>query len=94
MSDCEVLFEAGKFEIMKCLQKSFLYGDIEPNPFKSRDRKEIKEYIKKLLIDNIQHERNINNFEELSVFYDIIFHIIHLDATDNPTELYCEIASR
>lgn len=94
MVDCELRFKAGKYEIMECLQKSFLHGDIKPNPFVSKDRKEIKEYIKRLLIDNIQHERNINNPDELGVFYRIISHIRHLDATDNPIEMYCEIASR
>ena len=93
MVDCEVLFKAGKFKIHVCLEKSFLHGDIE-SPFESRDRKEIKEYVKKLLIDNIRNERNTNNLDQVSIFYDIIFHIIHLDATDNPTEMYCEIANR
>ena len=93
MVDCDLQFVAGKYKLNECLQKSWLHG-VEPNPFKSKDRKEIKEYVKQLLITNIRHERNTNNPDEISVWYDIISCIRHLEATDNPTEMYCEIASR
>ena len=93
MVDCELTFKAGKFKIEKCLEKSLLRGDIK-SPFKSTDRNEIKQFMKNVLTDNIKYERNINNLEELSYFYNIIFHIIHLDTIENPIELYCEVTLR
>lgn len=97
MSDCEVIFKAPKMKIEKCLQKSLAYDLAN---FKSTDPEEIISFIKLLLITNIVTERNYNNVEELSIFYDILFHMQHLkvsgimDDENCECKFYCEVATR
>lgn len=40
---------------------------------------------------NVLQERNLNNLEELSYFYDILFHFQHLEAIGLMNDENCEV---
>lgn len=97
MTDCELTFKAPKLSIEKCLEKSLL-RDLDN--FKSTNLEDIKKFIKLVIITNVLQERNLNNVNELQYFYDILFHIQHLEAIgllkdeNCDCKFYCEVVIR
>ena len=48
MTDCELTFKCGKYDLRQCLEKSFLHNDTFPQTFESKSINETKEYMKKI----------------------------------------------
>lgn len=94
MVDCELTFKCGEYNFFKCLEKSFLYNDDFPKVFESRNITETKDYLKKILINSINIQRNIGS-EEFNLICELINYLIYLETKKLTTiDMYCEIALR
>lgn len=91
---CELTFKCGEFNFNRCMEKSWLRGDKLCRVFQSRDLLETKKYIKDMMTNAIDNERNFIG-DEYSLLANIIQYIISLERNGTLRIYnYCEIALR